>query len=136
MLRGIPIRGQLPASQVTDSGRRAVDPILEWGVVEVRVSLALCLLALVSCRSLTATYDESRSLVPSAGFQAGSVAVIGPPAEAQFPGLAETLGDAIRDALVQRTRSREFVSASDLYARLHRHKGYYQHFGAWLSRYT
>jgi hypothetical protein len=93
-------------------------------------------LALVSCRSLGATYDESRSLVPSDGFQAGSVAVIGPPAKAQFPGLAETLGEAIRGSLGQRTPSREFVSASDLYARLQRHKGYYQHFGAWLSRYT
>lgn len=99
-------------------------------------ALVLLPLALMSCRSLGASYDESRSLMRFEGFAEGAVAIVGPPEEAQFPGLAQSLGLAIRDALATRYPGHEFIDTMELYGRLQQHKGYYQHFGGWLGRYT
>lgn len=98
--------------------------------------LGLTALSQASCRSLAATYDESRSLVRSTGLQVGAVAIVGPPEEAQFPGLAQRLSGAIQAALAERNPNSEFIDATQLYGRLQQHSGYYEHFGGWLSRYS
>ena len=50
---GIPVNSERRAS-----GRQAVDPMGEREVVNVRITPALCRLALVSCRLLGATYES------------------------------------------------------------------------------
>ena len=73
-------------------------------------ALVLIPLVLVSCRSLSASYDESRSLMRFEGLAEGAVAVVGPPEEAQFPGMAQSLGLAIRNALAIRHPGHEFIA--------------------------
>ena len=101
------------------------------------VGLLVVALTLSSCRSIGAAYDESRTTAKVAsGLEDGAIAVLGPPEEAQFPGLAEVFAGAVREALAERDTRRSLLDANEFYARLQRRKGYYENFGGWLARFN
>ena len=107
---------------------------MTFGGVGILVSLAsVC----VACQGIGGTYDHSRSFARAGGVAGeGAVAVVGPPDTAELPGLAESIGSAVRDALAENNRGREVLGSGVFYARLQRHRGYLEHFGAWLARYA
>lgn len=97
----------------------------------------LTAMACIGCHGIGGTYDHSRSLSRTAPVaNEGSIAIVGPPDSAALPGLSESLGSAVRDAVAASAPGREVIDSSAFYSRLQAHKGYFQHFGGWMARYA